>query len=275
MDDDGNYPHADGGRGIQSLDGEDRRSLCLAIMGVDLTEVYSPERVVKLCSKFKLTPGCSFDIQNGWDFTKATHRAMATTHVKEDKPLLVIWAQPCTMMTLLQELNTARHARDPAWMKAFNERLEQAKEHVRFCCELYRVQIDAGWYWLHEHPWTSRSWKLAKVAALCGGPRVMLVQAHQRAFGLKAKALDGVGIDLPAKKPTVFLTNSCCIAEELDRTCSGGHRHAWLMQGELPGQQTTLQNCARPCAEDYNDRKCMTPCMGRSVPTYMVTRRRG
>ena len=35
------------------------------LLDVDIMEVYSPERVAKLCRKHGLTPGCSLDLTNG------------------------------------------------------------------------------------------------------------------------------------------------------------------------------------------------------------------
>ena len=53
------------------LDEVDRRILASLIMSVDITEVYSPERVNKVARKFGLVPGASMDLTNGYDFTKA------------------------------------------------------------------------------------------------------------------------------------------------------------------------------------------------------------
>ena len=51
-----------------------RKILAAAILGVAITEVYSPERVAKVAAKFGLRAGSSFDLTNGWDFNIAEHR---------------------------------------------------------------------------------------------------------------------------------------------------------------------------------------------------------
>ena len=40
------------------------------LSGVDPTEIYSPEKVVRFCWEFYLLPGDSFDLLTGWDFDK-------------------------------------------------------------------------------------------------------------------------------------------------------------------------------------------------------------
>ena len=67
---------------MSSLDEIDRRILASIIMSVDVTEVFSPERVNRLAAKFGLTPGASLDLTNGWDFSLAADRNRAWKLVK-------------------------------------------------------------------------------------------------------------------------------------------------------------------------------------------------
>ena len=41
--------------------------LAAVLTGVDITEIFSPERVTKLCKKYHLVPGDSFDLRTGSD----------------------------------------------------------------------------------------------------------------------------------------------------------------------------------------------------------------
>ena len=59
---------------MSSLDIVDRRILSSVILGVDITEVYSPERVAKVAKKFGLVAGSSMDLTNGWDFNIEEHK---------------------------------------------------------------------------------------------------------------------------------------------------------------------------------------------------------
>ena len=70
---------------LGALDDEDKRILGLAPLGVDLTEVYSPQRVTHPRHKFKLITGSAMDLQNGWDFTRGDHRSLAVEKLKEEK----------------------------------------------------------------------------------------------------------------------------------------------------------------------------------------------
>ena len=43
--------------------------LAAVLKGLDLTEIFSPERVTKLCKKYHLVPGDSFDLRTGYDLS--------------------------------------------------------------------------------------------------------------------------------------------------------------------------------------------------------------
>ena len=236
----------------QALDEDDKRIICSAIMGVDITEVYSPARITETCRRFRLIPGCALDLQTGWDFSKASDRARALQKIEDEAPLLIVGSPPCTLFSILQEMSKAKRGGDPQWMAAFEKKLEQAKVHVRFCCLLYRMQAQAGRYWLHEHPWLARSWGMPEVQELLRDPRTNLVEAHLCQFGLTTPLKDGSEGTAPAKKPTGFMTNSWLIARALDKRCHDDHLHCELMNGR-----------ARQAAI-YPRQLCEATCMGLS-----------
>ena len=61
-------------------------------MGVDVSEIYSPPRIVALARQFGLRPGFSLDItvndDNGkpWDFDDPDQREQACNMVKDQQP---------------------------------------------------------------------------------------------------------------------------------------------------------------------------------------------
>ena len=64
-----------GGRGVESMvsvfsfqEMRIRVCVCVCLMGVDLTDVYSPARITEVCNTFKLVLGGAFALQNGWKF---------------------------------------------------------------------------------------------------------------------------------------------------------------------------------------------------------------
>ena len=81
---------------MDSLTKQDKKILASVILGVDVTEVFSPERINRLAAKFGLTPGSSLDLTNGWDFEIPEHRQKAWALVKKTSPFVIIGSPPCT-----------------------------------------------------------------------------------------------------------------------------------------------------------------------------------
>ena len=109
---------------------ENRKILSALIRGVDITEIYSPERVTQACRKQNLVPGSSLDLTTGWDFSLKDHRDKAFNVIRHEKPKLLIGSPPCTYFYILQNLNL--EIRDDAWKKKFHQALEVAKGHIRY-----------------------------------------------------------------------------------------------------------------------------------------------
>ena len=55
---------------IDNMELVDRKITADTILGVDITEVYSPERVAKVAKRYGLAAGSSMDLTTGFDFTK-------------------------------------------------------------------------------------------------------------------------------------------------------------------------------------------------------------
>ena len=68
---------------------EDMTILSAVLRGVDITEVFSPERVTLVCHKYRLTPGESFDLRNGYDLSdkevqkEVIHKNMAVANAQD------------------------------------------------------------------------------------------------------------------------------------------------------------------------------------------------
>ena len=128
-----------------------------------VTEIFSPPRITKrLCDfpSMKLAPGFALDLTTTdpddgepWDFGRACKRQKARRLISEQKPLFVIGSPDCTAFSSWQALNRVRG--DAAEL---DRKYAAAMIHLRFCCEVYKDQIDAGRYFLHEHPSGARSW---------------------------------------------------------------------------------------------------------------------
>ena len=188
-------------------DEADRHILASCILGVDLTEVYSPERINEVVRRWGLRPGSSMDLTNGFDFSKPEDRQRAWNRIKKEDPFLVVGSPPCTLFSLLQELNIKTNGHKEGWMNNFLKRKAEAIEHIKFCCLIYEYQVRRGKHFLHEHPWTARSWGLECVQRLMEVPGVQLVQGHMCQFGMTTYISERGGDRGLVKKPTGFLTS--------------------------------------------------------------------
>ena len=104
----------------------DSKIIASCLFGVDITEVYSPERVNRVVQKWGLTPGSSLDLTNGFDFTKAEDRRRPWARIKDEDSFLVVGSPPCTLFSMLQELNITVNKNKPGWMDEFNRRKAEA-----------------------------------------------------------------------------------------------------------------------------------------------------
>ena len=121
---------------INYLSADDRRILSSVILGVDITEVFSPARVAQVAKKFGLLAGSSMDLTDGWDFNLNEHKQLAWKRIKDEQPYVVVGSPPCTYFSVLQELNKAVHGAKPGWEDKFNVEKAKAIKHIEFCCSI-------------------------------------------------------------------------------------------------------------------------------------------
>ncbi len=99
-----------------------------------------------MAKSYGLRPGEAMDLTNGWDFTLKRHQEAALTYVEEMRPKLIIGSPECTMFSSLQTMNKKY------WSRETKVRYMEAVEHIKFVVKLYRKQVEAGRWFLHEHP---------------------------------------------------------------------------------------------------------------------------
>ena len=110
-----------------------KRIVAAGLLGVDIVEAYSPERIRKVCVKYGLIPGASIDLTTGWDPCNRDDQAKVRKIVINGKPFIIIGSPPCTLFSTLQELVKHTMQNNPEWQAKFKEAFEKAKEHVRCC----------------------------------------------------------------------------------------------------------------------------------------------
>ena len=118
-------------------------------------------------------------------------------------------------------------------------RFECARKHLEFRPKLYKIQIGAGRYLLHEHPHTASSWKEQCIKQILKKSGVMYVVGDQCMYGFKITFKNQEG---PARKIIGYMTNQVCIAQQLQRKCltrigNVVHKHIILEEGRTKQAQ--------------------------------------
>ena len=85
-------------------------------------------------------------------------------------------------------------------------RMAEGRRHRSFVIGLYRIQLDHGRHFLHEHPQGALSWQEPMMKELLEHSRVRTVVSDQCEYGLVTPDMHGNLV--PAKKPTRWATTS-------------------------------------------------------------------
>ena len=130
-------------------------------IGSTVMEIYSPPRVNGMAERLGIIPGLSLDITGcdpddgkPWDFNDPKKRAKAMDMVLGKRALLVVGSPRCKSFSKLMNWNWSRMSpekRDAMKREGLN--------HLKFCMMLYKIQMESGMYFLHEHPYSATSWK--------------------------------------------------------------------------------------------------------------------
>ena len=198
-----------------------------------VAEVYNPGKFVGRAPKHDLLPGEAFDLELGDDLLKADVQQMVVDYLKTIKPGLVVASPPCTLFSILQNLNMWR-LRDPRKLKEYLHELCKAKKLLKFAVEVINLVRSYKGTFLFEHPLSSKAWQEHYMQKLLMEPDVFLAKGDQCRFELK----DSQGNYL--KKRTGWISNNQFIFEELNQDCDGQHVHAPIV-GSIGGERRSLQ----------------------------------
>jgi hypothetical protein len=149
-------------------------------------EVYSPPRVDALARMWNLMPGMSLDLTTvdpddgkPWDFNVAEKRDKAEAMIEKGSAMLLVGSPMCSAFSQLQTFN---------WRKMGSEKVSRlirdGSRHLRFCAKLYRMQLEQGLYFLHEHSAHAKSWKDPTICKLMEDYRVNTVVGSMCMFGM-------------------------------------------------------------------------------------------
>jgi hypothetical protein len=145
----------------------------------------------------------------------------------------------------MQSLNKSKMNKDK-----FEELLQSGLQHLRFCVKLYKIQMDNGLHFLHEHPATAKSWEDPIVERIMKDWRVYGVKGDMCRFGMQQKDENGEG---HVKKRTMFMTNAEMSAGKLAQKCVGGHRHVNLINGRTKKATNHLEDLCKEIIRGLRD----------------------
>ena len=128
----------------------------MIVRGCDVMEMYSPERIGRVCKQHGLIAGPALDLRTGYDFAKASDRARAMALYHDQQPELVTLSPPCTAFSQLQVLN--RHVHGEQYREKHDAELLEAVEHVKFCIVFAKMQIKRRKLFVFEHPHLASTW---------------------------------------------------------------------------------------------------------------------
>ena len=157
-----------------------------------------------------------------WDLSDRRCQKRVLKLIEEHRPKFLMLSPPCTLFSILQNLNPGKGT--PEWEKKYAE----AVELLLFCCTVAAIQVRQGRYFALEHPQGATSWTRAEVQRLGNMKGVGEVDLDMCAYNLKSRDADGEGA---ARKPTRLMSNSPCVLGGMAARCPGGHRHVHLMGG--------------------------------------------
>ena len=167
----------------------------------------------------------TFDINNGWDFTQASHRRALLKLHYEQMPDLVWIAPPCTKWSPLQRINV----QTPEQAEALQaDRDFEEHTHLKLTEQLHTRQRRSGRHALAEQPQRADSWKTDTFQAMDGYDATV----HQCQYG--ATMLDEAGTEQYIRKATTLRATDQELANALTRICPGDHYHLPI-EGSSPG----------------------------------------
>ena len=188
-------------------------------------EVYSGEARLAEAMQKKGYLVQTFDLFNGWDFTRADHRTAFSKLQYETCPDMMWLAPPCTKWSALQHLN----CKIPADFEFLaEERYYEERTHLRFTRNAHNRQFHQHRHSATEHPWYAESWKTSTFHALEGHD----AEVDQCQYG--STLPDDDGNEQLIKKKTCLRVTDERLAMQLTRLCQGDHFHLPI-EGSSPG----------------------------------------
>ncbi|CAK0813925.1 unnamed protein product [Prorocentrum cordatum] len=210
----------------------------LQLGAVDVAEVHSPHRFSARAAEFQLRPGFAADLEElkedgaPWDLRRPEDVKELEEQQERMDPILLTGSPPCEKFSLLRGLSAKFRTDEQEAAE-----MEEARHHLKVAVDAYWRQLrKPGRYFLHEHPWSARSWNEDIVKELVAHPGVFTVKGPMCRWGMKLTNPRS-GQEEFVRKETGWVTNHPGLARRLQGTCSNvdgraeWHRHITLVGG--------------------------------------------
>ena len=190
-----------------------------------LWEVYTGKAKVAQLAEAQGMEVEVFGPETGWNFDEASHRAAFLKRLEQEYPDEVFFAPTCGPWSIMQNLN----ARTEEQREELTEHRDwHHRVHLVFVRKAYLTQIKQGGHAHIEQPAYALSWKTNAFRNLPGLKAIF----DQCRYGCVCP--DDDGIELPVRKPTMFLTSKKLMYDTMSLRCDGSHDHCPL-EGSGPG----------------------------------------
>ena len=142
-----------------------------------VAEIFSPPRFAKRVQPMGYQ-AWSVDIKQGYDLSKAEVRKHVEEELQKNPPALLVLCPPCTNEGGWFNLNSIYMSPEERLQKIKLSRL-----FIRWCCRLFRTQVQLGGRALFEHPIGSRMWNYPEVVSL--SRKCHVAKLHMCRYNLK------------------------------------------------------------------------------------------
>ena len=177
-----------------------------------VVEVFSPPRF-SLVAQARGFTAKSVDIVTGTDLSIAKNRAQLKQELRDNPPELLVLCPPCTDESGWIHLNATKMDR-----LEFLRRKSLSRMFIKYCCELFKRQVNLGGRAMFEHPTGSNMWTYPEVVGLC--KKYHPTKLHMCQFGLKIPSSPNF-----IRKSTRLLLSHQDMKDRLGITCPGPSVH--------------------------------------------------
>ena len=175
----------------------------------------------RVCLRHAVDPGIAFYLRAVFDFDEGEDTRRAVESVMKVRFSLLIRSPPMyTVLGSPDVFRTKERAQQGVCEEAPIGSWASSKA-CTFMLPFAQVTDQTGRFFLHEHPWTARSWFMLEVSQLSNIRHVRLVQGRICQFAMRSECNGSVG---PVLKPTGFLTDSFCVAHQKHHQKHHGER---------------------------------------------------